>query len=72
MTRYTATISHHSISRARIIDAGDTLLAAKRAATREFGDGYNDHVIVIYDTTRRPGDQMVASRRMDCRKWADL
>ena len=46
---YTATISHPSLRRAREITITGTLLAAKAAATREFGGGYNDHHIVITD-----------------------
>lgn len=69
MSRYTATISHHSISRAPVVDVGNDLTAAKRAATREFGGGFNDHVIVIRDTTLPEYDNVVASRRLGSRKW---
>ena len=40
MTRYTATIEHHSISRARVEPVGNTLQAAKRNATRAFGGDF--------------------------------
>ena len=67
MTRYTATISHHSISRARVVPVGETLAAAKRAATREFGDEFQDYRILILDSTL--GGETVASRRAGERKW---
>jgi hypothetical protein len=69
MARYTATISHNSIARAHVIDAGDTLQAAKRAASREFGDGFLDHQIVIYDRQYREGSEAVATRRVGDRRW---
>jgi hypothetical protein len=65
MTRYFASISHHSISRARIVPVGETLAAAKRAATREFGDEFLDYLIIITNAA----DEMVASRRAGERKW---
>lgn len=69
MTRYTATIRHHSISRARVEDVGDTLAAAKRNASAEFGGGFLEHEIVIRDTTLAEPDQIVATRRMADRGW---
>lgn len=71
MTRYTATISHHSISRARTVEVGDTLEAAKRNATREFGGDFLDYKIIIYDTTiENPWEAVVATRRIGNRRWA--
>jgi hypothetical protein len=67
MTRYTATISHHSISRARVINAGDTLTAAKRNASREFNGEFLDYEILIADSN----DEIVARRRVKDRKWED-
>lgn len=67
-TRYAATISHHSISRAPVVDVGDDLRTAKRRATREFGDGFLDHTISILD--RWSGD-VVARRRICDRRWDD-
>lgn len=63
MTRYTATICHHSVN-APSYDVGDTLSAAKRNATRLLGDGFHGHVIVITDTTLPSGhpDAEVARR----------
>ena len=70
MTRYTATITHHSISRTPTIDAGDTLTAAKRKATQEFGDGFEDHLITITDTTiANPFEATVAQRRIGAKRW---
>ncbi len=63
---YTATIAHHSISRARVITSYGSLTAAKRAATREFGEEYRDYNIVIRDAY---GD-VVATRRVGEARWA--
>lgn len=70
MGRYTATISHHSIASARVVDVGDGLTTAKRKATREFGDGFIDHVIVIRDAQAPKWDSIVAVRRIGNRRWA--
>jgi hypothetical protein len=71
MTRYTATISHHSIARSRTVSVGDTLHAAKINATREFGDGYLDHTIIITDTTvSNPFEATAASRRVGHPHWS--
>lgn len=64
---YTATISHHSISRARTIEVTGTLTAAKAAATKEFGDDQNDYRIVITDES----GQTVASRRIGDSNWCN-
>lgn len=68
MTRYTATISHHSIGRARVEQVGNTLAGAKRKATQEFGDGFNDHLITIYDTLEQ---RTVANRRCGDKRWSE-
>lgn len=65
MTIYTATITHHSIHSARVIEIDGTLTQAKRAATKEFGEGFLDHVIVIRDQYGEP----VASRRVGDKSW---
>lgn len=62
---YTATIRHHSISRARTVSA-TTLLAAKRAATKEFGGEFRDYEIVIFHN-----DEIVARRRVSDRRWQE-
>jgi hypothetical protein len=51
MTKYKATVMHHSISQGEHIDVGDNLLTAKRRATARFGAGFTDHMIVIWDTS---------------------
>lgn len=63
---FTATISHHSISRARSISA-KTLASAKRKATIEFDGEFIDYRIVIYDET----GQIVTSRLVSERRWSD-
>lgn len=69
MSRYTATIIHHSISQSAEIDVGDNLSAAKRRATKELGDGFIDHTIVIMDRQLPEWDNVVASRRIGDRRW---
>lgn len=68
MTRYTATITHHSISRARVVNVGNTLAAAKINASREFGDEFQDYTIVI-DDQMNPNWGAVASKRVGARRW---
>ena len=68
MTRYTATIRHHSLSRAPVVPLGDSLHAAKINATREFGGGFNEHRIVIMDA-ETPESPVVAWRKMDSNTW---
>lgn len=63
---YTATIRHHSVSRARHITVEGTLTEAKRAASREFGADHQDYRIVI-----ESGDDVVAWRRIGDREWHD-
>lgn len=65
--RYTATIRHHSIARARTISAA-TLAAAKRAATREFRDEQQDYTIVIIDAET---DMIVSRRILADKRWTD-
>lgn len=73
MSRYTATIKHNSIARARIVNVGETLRAAKINATREFGSGYLDHMIVIYDSQiPEHMGQIVATKRVDAPKWTNV
>ncbi len=73
MTRYTATIRHHSISRARIVPVGDDLTAAKRAASIEFGDDFRDYELVILDRDAPNFDsEIVALKRASAKKWIDL
>ncbi len=74
MTRFTATITHHSIGRSPTVDVGDTIAAAKINASRAFGDGLADHLITITDTLVSPshkaqGYDIVASRRVGDARW---
>lgn len=68
-TRYYATISHYSISRARVEDVGDDINEAKRRADEEFGGDFNDYILCIYDRQASGQDRgiyyPVASRKMD-------
>jgi hypothetical protein len=71
MTRYQATIRHHSIS-APIVDAGDTLHQAKVTATHHFGSGDVDAEIIIIDSggLRCSGNNnIVARRRIGDARW---
>lgn len=73
MTRYTATIRHHSISRARIVPVGDDLAQAKRAASIEFSGEFLGYDIVILDRYAPNFDSEIAARkRVSARKWTDL
>jgi len=72
MTRFTATIRHHSIARARTVDVGDDLTTAKRNATKEFGDEFLDYTIIIRDRHEQDwggNEDIVASRRVGNKRW---
>lgn len=70
MSRYQATIRHHSIARARVVNVGNDLTAAKRAATKEFGGDFVDYVLVIIDTQLPEwDDRIVARKRLGERRW---
>lgn len=72
MTRYTATIRHHSIVRARVVPVGDDLSTAKRNATREFGGDFRYYQIVILDRDAHNFDsEIAATKRIGARKWID-
>jgi hypothetical protein len=73
MTTYIVSYRHHSVGRAPQIRVTGTLTQAKRAASREFGDGFLDHELTVHEV-RGEGDWMpdhylVASRRIGGRKW---
>lgn len=68
--RYTATIVHHSIASAHTIDCGDDLEEAKKLADAEFGDGFLDHVIIIFEN-RGEYDETVTSRKIANDEWND-
>lgn len=69
MTRYTATIHHHSISKAPIIDAGETIASAKRRATAEFGGGFVGHTIIIRDRNLPEYPDNIVAKRVIGGKW---
>lgn len=67
MPRFEIGLSHHSISRSRTVTHRGSLSGAKRKATREFGDGFQDHTIVVMDA-----DGYTAARRLiRDRRWQD-
>lgn len=66
---YLATLCHHSLAVAPSVKITGTLSDAKRAATDRFGDGFRDHEIEIYDLRRGFGFKIVASRRLNARRW---
>ncbi|HEU4986846.1 MAG TPA: hypothetical protein VFT89_07255 [Rhizobiaceae bacterium] len=71
-TRYTATIRHHSIARARVVNVGDDLTTAKRNATREFGDEFVDYTIIIRDRNEQDwggNEDIVATKRVGAKRW---
>ena len=65
MAKYKATITHHSIGQARIIEIEGSLTKAKREATKEFGGGFIDHRIVICNEH----NDTVATRRIGEKGW---
>ena len=71
MTKYFASIRHHSISRARQIEVDGTLTQAKSAASREFGQEQLDYEIVIYEDMGDRAPYLIATRRVSDRKWQD-
>ena len=71
MTNLHATIRHHSIASARVVDLGtDNLTKAKKAAVAEFGDDFADCVICILgDRDIHNPSGIVATRRVNGRYW---
>jgi hypothetical protein len=61
-----ATVVHGSISQHRSIEVSDDLAAAKRQAAKEFGMGFVDHVIRIYDAET---GEVISERRLGWGKW---
>jgi hypothetical protein len=66
MSKLQATISHHSISRARVIDVSDDLTQAKRQASKEFGDEFLDYRIIIVNER----GETIASRLVGEKRWS--
>lgn len=73
MNNLHATIRHHSIARARVIDLGTAdLKAAKRKASAEFRGEFVDYAIcIIGDRTPDNPDGIISSRRVGARNWND-
>lgn len=70
-TIYTATITHHSISRARVVDCGTDLATAKQLAAKEFGDEFRDHTIKVYGQRPNCAPEVYATRKVSASKWED-
>jgi hypothetical protein len=66
-SRLRATVVHSSISQHDSIEVSDDLRTAKRQAVREFGMGFVDHTIRIYDAETR---QVVSDRRVGGGRWS--
>ena len=64
MSTLRATVVHSSISQHYSIEVSDNLTIAKQQAAREFGGGYVDHKIRIYDgeTGQAITERLVAGR----------
>lgn len=60
-----ATIKHHSISSARVIDVSNDLSTAKKQALIEFGDEQEDYNICILDDY----SEVIASKKVRDKKW---
>lgn len=69
--KYTATIRHHSISRAREIEIDGTLAQAKAAAAKEFRDEFLEHEIAVYETPGDRAPELVSTRRVGASTWND-
>jgi hypothetical protein len=71
MPRYSATIRHHSISRARVIDITGTLDEAKKAAADEFEQEQRDYEIVVSEEPDNRAPEIVATKLVSARHWQD-
>lgn len=71
MTRYTATITHHSIATARQEQVGDTLDTAKRNATRQFGGEQRDFTIIIRDSSLPEYPSNIVACRKVSGQWME-
>jgi len=64
---FKATVVHGSISQHDSIEVSDDLRIAKRQAVREFGMGFVDHTIRIYDAETQ---ETISERRIGGIKWS--
>jgi hypothetical protein len=62
-----ATVTHYSIGSHYSIEVSDDLRTAKRQAAREFGKGYVDHTIRIYDSETR---ETITERPVGGGRWS--
>lgn len=69
MTHFTATIVHHSISRARVIKIDGELADAKRAADEEFGNKFIGYKIVINEHAEDRAPELAAYRIIGRGGW---
>ena len=73
MHDYKSTIVHHSIAHAQEIGTNGSLQHAKRVASREFGDGFDGHKIIIQRRVAYPGGwsyETIAQRTLPNRYWS--
>lgn len=71
VTHHTATVKHHSISSARVIDCSADLTQAKRSAAREFSAEFRDYVITIIAHYDDRAPDIVATKYVGDRRWSD-
>ena len=67
MSTLMATVVHSSISQHDSIEVSDDLRTAKRQAAREFGGGFIDHTIRIYDSETR---ETITERPVGGGRWS--
>ncbi len=65
---YRISVRHHSVADYRSLVILGSLTAAKSAATREFGGGFVDHEIVIFDVA---ANEIISTRRIADDRWID-
>jgi len=73
MHDYKSTIIGHNIARAQEIGTNGSLEHAKRVASREFGDGFDGHKIIIQRRVADPGGwsyETIAERTLPSRYWS--
>jgi hypothetical protein len=74
MTNLHATIRHHSIASARVVDLGTADMAeAKKLAAAEFRGEFADYrICILGERSVHNPDGIVATRRVGARKWMDV
>jgi hypothetical protein len=66
MSLFMATIENHSLKAAPCITVHGTLSDAKRAASRRFAGGFQEHVMVIYCA-----GSIVSRKTLAAKRWED-